>query len=125
MDKILELDGFRGDEGGDYGPTGKQGGKIEDSPFFKPPRAIMLGGLVAFVPMGLTEEQYEEWYRRMTNANHVILGMREELHGVKRELDLESLPEPEGMGVDFGVWLRKRVDKICGYVSRFWYKGGL
>lgn len=41
------------------------------------------------------------------------------------KLDLESLPEPEGMGVEFGAWLRRCVDRICGYVSRFWYTGGL
>lgn len=41
------------------------------------------------------------------------------------ELDLESLPESEGMGVEFEVWVRRQADKMCGYVSRIWYKRGL
>lgn len=52
------------------------GGKVEESPFFKPPKVIVMGGLVAFVPRGLTEEQYQEWYRRMMAANYIVAEIR-------------------------------------------------
>lgn len=104
------------------GPAGIQGENIEDSPFFDPPRAIMLGGLVAFVPRGLTEEQYQEWYSRMTAANCTILEFRRELNVAKGE---DMAPESVGMGVKVKEWFENVRDWMCRVACRFWYKGDI
>ena len=109
--------------GEEYGPTGQQGGNIEDSPFFKPPEAVLLGVLLAFVPKGLTEEQYEEWVRRMTAANQTIMDFRGRLKVADGEVKIEVPVRKEGMGVKVKGWIRNAIDGMCCFVCGFWYKG--
>ena len=109
--------------GEEYGPTGQQGGNIEDSPFFKPPETIRLGGLRAFVPRGLTKEQYREWYRRMTVANQIIMDFRGELNVANSVVKIEVPVRKEGMGVKVKGWVWNVIDGICCFACGFWYKG--
>ncbi len=111
MNRILELKGFRGNAGGSRGPTGEQGRRIEDSPFFKPPKTVMIGEMIAFVPEGLTDEQYWEWYGRMLSASHVVVGMRER----------NMTPEYVKMGVNVEKWFGNVIDRICKIVYRLWH----
>ena len=109
--------------GEEYGPTGQQGGNIEDSPFFKPPKAVLLGGLLAFVPEGLTKAQYEEWLRRMTAANQTVMDFRGRLKAANGEVKIDVpvqkvnrdgiRPERVRMGVKVKRWIRNVLDGMC------------
>ncbi len=103
------------------GPTGEQGRRIEDSPFFNPPKVIVIDGLLAFVPEGLTAEQYQEWYRRMLAANHTVVEMRKELGIGKGEIEADRTPEPAGMGVKVGKWFENVIDRMCKIVCWLWH----
>ena len=109
--------------GEEYGPTGKTGVGIEDSPFFKPPETIRLGGLLAFVPRGLTKEQYREWYRRMEVANQAIVDSRGKLKVANGEVKIDVPVRKEGMGIKVNGWIRNAIDGMCCFVCGFWYKG--
>ena len=109
--------------GEEYGPTGQQGGNIEDSPFFKPPKAVLLGGLLAFVPEGLTKAQYEEWVRRMTAANQTVMDFRGRLKVANGEVKIHIPVQKEGMGVKVKRWIRNVLDGMCCFACGFWYKG--
>ena len=70
----------------------------------------MLGGLLAFVPEGLTKAQYEEWLRRMTAANQTIMDFRGRLRVADGEVKIEVPVQKEGMGVKVKGWIRNAID---------------